>query len=49
MTTLDVLIFYLVLFYSFKIGTFFAYSKIKLWQFLLFCFLIKMIGMAYVS
>jgi len=49
MTTYDIIIFYLVLFWSFKIGTFFAYSNIKIWQFLFLCFLLKMVGMAYVS
>ena len=49
MTTLDIIIFYLVLYWSFNIGRFFAYSQIKLWQFLLLCFLVKMIVAAYVS
>ena len=49
MTTLDIIIFYLGLYWSFNIGRFFAYSQIKLWQFLLLCFLVKMVGMAYVS
>ena len=49
MTTYDIIIFYLVLYWSFMIGKFFAHSQIKLWQFLLLCFLVKMIVAAYVS
>ena len=47
MTTYDIIIFYLILFWSFKIRV--ARFDIKFWQFLLFCFLIKFLGMAYVS
>ena len=49
MTTFDIIIFYFTLYWSFMIGKFFAYSNIKLWQFLLLCFLVKIVGMAYVS
>jgi|TARA_B100000131_G_scaffold111234_1_gene108329 hypothetical protein len=49
MTTYDIIIFYLILFWSFKAGTLVARFNIKFWQFLLFCFLIKFLGMAYVS